>query len=209
VLILVGIGITLVTGVVCGRVSQRWGAAPDLVAAGAHLKSLPVQIGSWQLLEEEEMGAAEIQILSCAGYVNRKYIDRRTGDTVSLAIYVGPSGPIAVHTPEVCYPSRDYTAEGTRERVEFVGSNGTNHALWNTTFRSNNAIGERQSVFYGWLADEVWTASESPRFAFAGRPMLFKLQIAAPMPPKDAAEQRDPCRAFLQELLKSGWKAHG
>jgi len=155
------------------------------------------------------MGATELQMLSCAGYVNRKYVDRETGDVVSLAIYVGPPGPIAVHTPEVCYSSRDYTAEGARKRVDFPGSNEIGHTLWNTRFRSNNAIGERLSVYYGWLADDAWTAAESPRFAYAGSPMLFKLQIAAPVPPADAAEQKDPCRAFLQELMRSGWKTHG
>jgi hypothetical protein len=204
-----GIGITIATGVVCGRASQRWGAVPDLVAAGDHLKTLPKQIGSWQLVEEEEMGAAEIQMLSCAGYVNRKYADQQTGEVVSLAIYVGPPGPIAVHTPEVCYSSRDFTAEGARKRVEFTGANDLTHALWNTRFRSNNAIGERLTVYYGWLADNEWNATESPRFAFAGSPMLFKLQIAANMPASDEAGQQDPCRDFLQALMQSGWKTHG
>jgi hypothetical protein len=204
-----GVGITIATGVVCGRASQRWGAVPDLVAAGDHLKTLPKQIGSWQLVEEEEMGSAEIQMLSCAGYVNRKYADQQTGDVVSLAIYVGPPGPIAVHTPEVCYSSRDFTAEGARKRVEFAGANDLTHALWNTRFRSNNAIGERLTVYYGWLADNEWNATESPRFAFAGSPMLFKLQIAANMPASDEAGQQDPCRNFLQALMQSGWKTHG
>lgn len=204
-----GLAITIATGAVCGHVSQRWGAQPDLVAAGQHLKSLPPKIGSWQLVQEDEMSESEIQMLSCAGYVNRTYIDQASGNTVTLAIYVGPSGPISVHTPEVCYSSRDYTLESERKRVDFKDSNNLEHALWSTTFRSNNAVGERLRVYYGWLADDVWTAADSPRFSFAGSPMLFKLQIAAPVPPGKSGEGDDPCQAFLQELLQSGWKVHG
>ncbi len=206
VALVVGLGITITTGIVCGRVSQRWGPVPDLVAAGKHLSSLPTQIGSWQLLEEDSMSESEIQMLSCAGYVNRKYIDRRSGDTVSMAIYVGPSGPISVHTPEVCFSSRDYTPEAAHRRVEFAAPNNLKHSLWSTTFRANNAIADRLRVYYGWLVDDTWTAAESPRFTFAGSPMLFKLQIACSVPPGKSGDGIDPCHAFLQELFRSGWK---
>jgi hypothetical protein len=204
-----GLVITIGTGLVCGNITHRWGAQPDLLAAGAHLKTFPTRIGNWQLAEEAPMSDSEIAMLSCAGYVNRTYIDQKSGNTVSLAIYVGPPGPIAVHTPEVCYSSRDYTVEGERKRVQFDSSDHREHSLWNTKFRANNAIGERQSVYYGWLADETWIAADSPRFAFAGSPMLFKLQIAARVPPDTAGASVDPCQEFLREMLQHGWKVRG
>ncbi len=155
------------------------------------------------------MADSEIRMLSCAGYVNRKYINRDSGRTVSLAIYVGPSGPISVHTPEVCYSSRDYIPEAGHKREEFTDSSNRKHSLWGITFRANNAVAERLRVYYGWLADEEWLAADSPRIAFAGSPILFKLQIAALVPPGSGSEDADPCRAFLEELLRSGWKVQG
>jgi len=205
----VGVGITVVTGVVCGRVSQRWGPVPDMVAAAEHLKSLPARIGSWQLVEENTMPAAVVQTLSCAGYVNRTYVDRHSGNTVSLAITVGPSGPISVHTPEICYSSQAYSIEAPRKRVQLPAEVGHGDAFWCTTFRSNSAIAEQLRVYYGWCADRAWTAAESPRFSFAGRPLLFKLQIASLVPPGEASEEQDPCRDFLEDLLRSGWNVNG
>lgn len=207
--LVVGIGITVATGVVCGRVSQRWGPVPDMVAAANHLKSLPAQIGSWHLVGEEMMPATTIRTLSCAGYVNRKYVDRHSGDTVSLAIIVGPTGPISVHTPEICYSSQAYSIEEPRRRVQLAVAGANDDSFWCTTFRSKNAMAEQLRVYYGWCADRKWTAAESPRFNFAGQPLLFKLQIASLVPPGEKEAAKDPCRVFLQELLQSGWKVNG
>lgn len=208
-LLAAGLGITIATGVVCGRISQRWGPVPDMLAAADHLRTFPVNIGSWQLSEEVTMPELIVDTLHCAGYVSRKYVDRRTGDEISLAIIVGPSGPVSVHTPEICYSSQAYTIEEPRKAKELVDVAGNRHAFWFTTFSSNVAIAEELRVYYGWSADRTWNASESPRFEFAGKPMLFKLQIAAEVPPLHADAGKDPCQDFLEQLLQSGWTLKG
>jgi hypothetical protein len=161
------------------------------------------------LADEEAVPAPIIETLQCAGYVNRKYIDRRTGDEVHLAIIVGPSGPIAVHTPEICFSSQAYSIEEPRQARELVDSAGDPHTFWYTTFSSTNAIAEQLRVYYGWCGDEKWQASESPRFEFAGQPMLFKLQISSRVPPGKSSTGKDSCQAFLEKLLASGWKVNG
>lgn len=208
-LLAAGLGITVVTGVVCGRMSHRWGPAPDMVAAGEHLKSLPANIGTWQLVDDQKIPTPVIETLQCAGYVNRKYIDRQSGSTVDLAIIVGPSGPVAVHTPEICFSSQAYSIEEPRRVRELVDSSGDQHTFWCTTFSSTNAIAEKLRVYYGWCADQNWQAAESPRFEFAGKPLLFKLQIASYVPPGENEDDEDPCHAFLERLLESGWKVDG
>jgi hypothetical protein len=209
VLLAAGLVITIATGVVCGRASQRWGPAPNMIAAAEHLKSLPASIGTWELADDQKMSDAVVETLQCAGYVNRRYIDRRTGSTVDLAIIVGPSGPVAVHTPEICYSSQAYSIEEPRQVKELVDSTGNRHKFWYTTFRSNNAIAEQLRVYYGWCADNRWQAAESPRFDFAGRPLLFKLQIASYVPPGHSETGKDPCELFLEKLLQSGWNVKG
>ena len=208
-MIAIGLAVTIATGVVCGHFSQRWGPVPDLLAAGDQLKAMPKQIGSWQLVEDNAMDESIVRMLACSGYVNRKYVDRKSGEDVTVSIVVGPSGPISVHTPEICYSSRDFTPERDPQRVELTDAENRQHTLWSSKFRSNGAVGGNLLVYYAWLPDDIWTAADSPRFAFAGRPMLFKLQVAASIPPGEPNESRDPVRRFLQDLLKSGWKVKG
>lgn len=203
-----GVGITLTTGIVCGRVSQRWGPVPDMVAAAAHLKQLPAQLGNWQLVKEDNLSDKVTQTLMCAGYVIRTYVDQTTGDSVNLAIIVGPTGPISVHTPEICYSSQAYSLTDPREAQQLADGKGKIHRFWRTIFRSTNATAEQLCVYYGWCADREWQAAESPRFEFAGRPMLFKLQMASLVPPGHLND-RNACESFLRELLNSGWHVSG
>jgi hypothetical protein len=205
-LLSLGLAMTVATGLVYGHLSQRWGPAPDLVAAGKHVETLPAQIADWQLVREEPMQANVIAVLSCAGYVNRQYVNRSTGDTIHIAITVGPSGPISVHTPEICYSSRAYSVQEPRQLVILPDKDGGQHSYWRVSFRSNNSFGDQLRVYYAWASQKTWKAAKSPRFEFAGRPILHKLQISSLVTPERAAEADDPCKAFLADMLRSGWK---
>jgi hypothetical protein len=204
-LIVLALSITLITGAVHGHLSQRWGPAPDLVAAAQQLTEFPQQVGDWQILTEEPMEKPIIKMLSCAGYVNRKYVNSKTGETVWLAIMLGPAGPIAVHTPEVCFSSRAYSIQAPREEIRFSDKDGKVHTFWSLNFRSNNASIDQLQVCYAWRGDKTWTASKSPRFEFGGRPLLYKLQLSALAPPQGAEKATDLCKDFLSDLLRSGW----
>ena len=95
-----GVLLTLSSGVLYGKYSQRWGPPADLTGAAAQLEKLPRQLGNWKLAEERPMEDSTVEMLECAGYVNRRYVNQQSGQTVNLAIIVGPAGPTAVHTPE-------------------------------------------------------------------------------------------------------------
>jgi hypothetical protein len=207
-----GIAVTVSTGIVYGRLTQRWGPGPDLAAAAHHLNVFPTEFGDWQLLNEDTMDEPTRQILDCAGYVNRQYVNRRSGETISVAIIVGPSGPTSVHTPEICYSSRAYSIVTPRKQAVFTDRRGRSHAFWALRFLSNNVSAEQLSVYYGWTSDGTWRAPESARFEFAGRPLLYKLQIASLSPPTEAGqknENQDACAKFLTALLDSGWDFAG
>jgi hypothetical protein len=205
IMLLAALAVTVVTGWVYGRLTQRWGVAPDLLAKAQHFESFPTDIGDWQLLETEPLSELIQEMLLCAGYVNQKYVNKTTGETVWLAITLGPAGPISVHTPEICYSSRAYTIEEQRAAVEVPAPSGKVHSFWRVTFRSNNPTADVLRVFYAWSTDGVWKASNSPRFEYGGRPALYKLQISSPIPAAEANASREPCKNFLTELLRSGW----
>jgi hypothetical protein len=208
-LIGVAVATTVAAGFVHGRLTQRWGPVPDLLAAGAHLSTLPAQIGDWQLVSDEPIDERTLQMLSCAGHVKRQYVNRKTGETIWVAILVGPSGPIAVHTPEICYSSRATTIEGERAPVSLVDAEGRSNTFWSLWFATSNPSADRLRVWYGWSGSGVWKASESPRFEYAAQPLLFKLQIASFVPSAERENPSDPCQGFLSALLQSGWNVNG
>jgi hypothetical protein len=208
-LIAVGVGVTLITGLVHGRLTQRWGPSPDLQAAANNLRNLPTNIGDWELLSEEPIKEEILQMLSCAGYVNRQYVNRKSGDTVSIAIVVGPPGPTSVHTPEICYSSRAYTIHEPRSRKTSLDAESRTHSFWSLTFRTNGPSSNRLRVYYAWCSGDVWTASESPRVEFAGQPLLYKLQLAAVDASGLTDKMQDQCEDFLSAFLQSGWNING
>jgi hypothetical protein len=203
-----GLCLTLGTGVVCGRISQRWGPAPDMMAAANLLKDLPTQIGEWKSTEGAPLSKYAQETLACSGFVSRQYINQRTGEKVEMAIIVGPSGPMSVHTPEICYSSQAYEIHEPREATSIEDAKGNSHDFWRLRFRSPSPTAEQLCVYYAWNAEKKWEASESPRFEYAGRPMLFKLQMSSLVPP-GPVKHENVCAEFLRELLNSGWKVNG
>ncbi|RIK71622.1 MAG: hypothetical protein DCC67_20190 [Planctomycetota bacterium] len=203
-----GAGLLLVVsaGAAYGHYTHRWGPPRDLTAAASHLKTLPKTIGDWQLQEESEIGPGVIQMLQCAGYVNRAYVNVKSGESVSMALIVGPPGPIAVHTPEICYSSRNYTLIGGREVGRVADQAKQSHTYWKTTFESKSVFAERLRVCYAWSDGVRWNASTSPRFEYAASPLLFKMQIAGLAGAKDEAIDKTPPAMFLKALLDSGWQ---
>ena len=103
-------------GVLYGHYSQRWGPPADLVAAGIQLTEMPRQIGPWNMAEELPINAA-LEMLECTGTSVAATFMRIDGRSLTVAILVGPPGPIAVHTPEICFSSRAYEIQGRRSAV--------------------------------------------------------------------------------------------
>jgi hypothetical protein len=203
------LAITLVTGLVYGRWTQRWGPTPSLEAAAKRVTALPLEVGAWRMLEERAMPQLVLDTLQCAGHTHRTYVNRDTGETVRIAMIVGPSGPTSVHIPEICYSSRAYEITEPREE-RFFGpgpGGGGSHSLWSLRFKSQNAgVGQLQ-VYYGWSTGDLWVASQSPRFEFGGSPLLYKIEVSAEMGPAEDGSGNDPCKSFINALLQTYWQS--
>lgn len=201
-----GLACILSTGVLYGHFSQRWGPPVDLQAAGEDLAGLPRTLGPWRLAEELPIDDSALSLLQCSGYVNRKYINQESGQTINLALIVGPAGPTAVHTPEICFSSRAYQIQGQRSRVVVPTADGNEHIFWRVNFNSENVMADDLRVYYAWSLGERWDAATSPRFRFAAAPLLFKIQVAALVGPDIGEDAIDPCQDFLSALASSGWE---
>lgn len=204
--LVVAILATVAGGALYGRFAQRWGPPPDLVSAARQLDEMPRQLGKWTLVEEQSMKESVVEMLQCAGHVYRHYMHQDTGEIVRMVIIVGPSGPTAVHTPEICFSSRDYEMAGEREQVELSAKSGQDHSFWQRDFSPRNALAESLRVHYAWSLGDVWQASEAPRYQFAASPLLYKIQLAASRSPTASDDTPDAGYQFLKAMEESDWE---
>jgi hypothetical protein len=143
-------------------------------------------------------------MLDCVGYVYRRYVNQDSGQSIQLVIVAGPPGPIAVHTPEICFSGRAYEIQNERTEIFLESPPDEWHSFWRVDFTTRNAAADRLRVYYAWSLGEMWQASRSPRFEFAGAPWLYKIQIEASIAPF-LHDDLDSGRQFVEELLKSDW----
>lgn len=193
-------------GLVHGELSNRWGADADLSAAAVALDTFPASFGAWRQQSDEPIGDDVLEILQCANHVHRTYINAETAEHVSVAVIVGQPGPTAVHTPEICYSSRDYAIEKGRVK-KAIKAGGALHSFWQTEFKSRKLGGARLVVYYAWTDGDYWQASDAPRYQFGGSPYLFKIQLAGvPLThDRDQNAGDDLCLRFLKDLCDFGW----
>jgi len=205
--LLAGIGalvVTLFSGTIHGRFTNRWGTPPDLEAAGRRMESLPTTFGDWRLLTKEDLDDNTVRLLQCTGYINHIYQNKKNPSLpqVQVAVLVGPAGPISVHTPEICYSSRDYTVEQARRHlsIHLSGESGEQE-LWGMSMRPKNPAKGTLRVCYGWSTGGAWQAPEHPRFQYGGQPLLYKIQIASEVAPGSSSDESELCTSFLREFL--------
>ena len=184
------IGLLLVATVVHGWLSGRWYVAKDLYQAGAKLDELPKQIGAWQQIESDSLDDSVAKMLQCYGSIVREYRHGDTGEQVTVALLLGPRGPIAVHTPDICFSS-----VGTKQVGERTSKSVDRHRFWVSEFAQSPSPTATFEVWYGWSDGGEWVAAENPRFWMT--PTLYKVQLVGSV----ESESSQPCRNFLKELL--------
>ncbi len=222
------IALTVLSGVMHGRLTNRFAPPAATQAAAGRLKQVPERFGDWECEGSLEMSDATIEMLQCEDYLARRYVNQRSGETVEVSVILGPPGPIAEHTAEICISSRAYRLLGPRRKVVLaaggapLAGNGQQHAsaeeLWVVDFRRNSPPADVLRVYYGWSTGRQWVAPppgfvwdwktlrfRGARAVFSGRPYLYKIQAAASMldVPDTAADQpgNDVVREFLEDFL--------
>jgi hypothetical protein len=188
--------LVIACGVVHGLWTDRWAPRLDPATVTARFDVLPVTIGDW---ESEALGVSPREIQGLTGYLARRYVNRRTGDTVTIALMSGPPRIVSIHTPDVCYaasgfevaPPSKFEPPQTAEPAEF----------WTCEMvRTRAAEQTRLRIFYAWNASGTWVAAENPRVAFARSSVLYKLYLIRDLPVTTAPLASDPCLDFFERL---------
>lgn len=193
---------TVAVGVVHGRLTNRWGIQPNVAEAAERLSvRLPGEAGNWRLRSEEALDKDVQKMLQCPAHVSRVYEHQQTGDVVRMFVIMGPPGPVSVHTPEVCYSSRDYSQDGVRESLTIEDKKSSQHTLWQVMLKPNAFESTPLRVLYAWSTGNTFTAAEMPRFKYGGLPHLYKIQLAVTELPSSKAIDFDAGKDFLQNFL--------
>jgi hypothetical protein len=193
---------TLGAGWLQGSLSDRWGPRPSAEIAADSLRRFPPSdVGNWRVRREVPLAPDAAQMLQSPAHIVRVYEHQQTGDSITVMVLLGPPGPIAVHTPEICYSSRDYTVDGERRVYSVKGASGGEHTLWDLALKANNLEGQSLRVLYGWSSGTHWEAARYARFAYGGLPHLYKLQLAIPTSSISKSGDFDPAQDFLANFI--------
>ena len=197
--IVLAAGLTLASGLIHGRMSNRWGLPEDLLAIGEKLQGIPDSFpgtgGDWQLESSGELSDGEIEVLECAGHVVRTYVHRETGDKVNMALLVGPAMPISLHTAEICWDAMGHTILGERQRVKVLDSGGSDQEFWALTFQTNDIKRDEVRVYYGWSDGNRWSEQTERRLSLTRRRHLYKIEVVS-----RGTEADDSCQRFLRDF---------
>jgi hypothetical protein len=188
-------------GLVHGLWTERWHGHLDVELAAERLAACPVDVGDWKG-EEIELDRDELRQARVAGYWARRFTRQHSEITVSAILLCGQPGPMAVHTPDVCYSGAGYelTAPPVRCTVD-IGA-GRPAEAWAGKFRKFEAnVPTYLRVFWAWHGSDGWQAADFPRLKFARAGVLYKLYVLRELPSNAERLPDDPCLDFLRQLL--------
>src|SRR5262245_14554260 len=101
----IAVAAVVLTGLVHGYWTERWTPQEGPAPAAARMKDVSLVLGHW---EGEALDFTPRQMDGIAGYLYRRYVNRQSGQSVTVALCCGRPGPVAVHTPDVCYAGGGY-----------------------------------------------------------------------------------------------------
>jgi hypothetical protein len=190
--------VVLADGYLCGHWSGRWGTSQQTMAG--RLEQLPLVIGEWQGTPLE-LNSRVVERAGFDGYLLRRYENQRTRATVNLLLASGRPGPLAVHTPEVCYAGAGFApAEPTtRSHIDRAASEAPAE-FFQTKFARRDAVRtEELRVIWTWNKSGRWLCPDNPRWTLTGVPVVFKLYVTQALTP--GGDDGNNCVDFLRDAL--------
>jgi hypothetical protein len=193
------LALVLLSGLVHGVWTGRWQPAQGLDAAVARLDRVPLTLGGWQG-QPLELDPKHVAQAGLSGCWMRRYTNGPNGPAVTVLLMCGRSGPVSVHTPDICYGGAGYDMVGKAVRVSAEASPPAE--FWTARFRKDGAVVPTYlRILWAWNADGAWQAPDSPRLTFAPFPVLYKLYVLRELGRADEPLEEDPCLRFLGQAL--------
>ena len=196
-------------GVVHGVWTNRWGLPPDIEAAAARLQDVPATIGEWTSTEVP-IDERQLILAEAVGHLSRRYVrpaGNNTTETVHVMVLCGPTGPMSVHPPTVCFTSAGLVQTYPERRAQVLPKDKSQpDTFFETVFvRSAAASPLTMQTLWSWSPGDRWHAAGNPRIAFARAPFLYKIYVTREIVNRAAEEsssdEPDPSIKFLEVFL--------
>lgn len=192
----------ILAGLVRGSWTDRWTTSRDVEEAVARLRHVPKEFGDWKGTDQE-MDPRQIKQAEAAGYLSRRYENRRTGAAVSILLLCGRTGPMTHHTPDICYPSSGFelvTTPGRGPLLRVDGSARPVEMMMATLFKPG-VVPIDLRISWAWSATGGWRAPDNPRWTFASSRKLYKLYIIRDLSTGSGGGREDHGFEFMKEFL--------
>jgi hypothetical protein len=163
------------------------------------LKEIPLVLGEWKG-QEDTLPPDIARATGCRDYVNRTYVDARTGVRISVIILFGPPMEVIEHAPEKCYPLAGYSmVEGPLGRSVPAGDHKVDFS--SMIFQKGEGGNmDRQEVYYTWHYGR-WTPVRALTKQIERTPGMYKVHVARRAAEKESLDQTSPCESFLATLI--------
>lgn len=206
VIILIAIVLTGAIGF-AHRAFSSGGLNDGVTISQEKIDELPAEIGTWTLTGREAIGGTALDLLQCQASGNLAYQNPVDDAKVVVTLMSGPAGPLAAHTPEVCYSSKAYVIQSDTELLELSINDGTKPQLRVVNLVPRNDNHQPLTVVYGWHDGTDWRAPPPmwSRWEYGGTKSLVKIQVAIATDGNSSvastANRREQVEKFLQTLL--------
>lgn len=186
------------SGVIHGIRTERWKPTSGVEESARRLDNVPIEFGEWKG-ERLSMDANDLARAGIKNHFYCKYTNTRLRQTITVLAVCGRSGPISVHTPDVCYEAAGYQTSGPPDFTEVAlnDSSATKFADITAT-KQNSRTTSRLAILWAWNGGNGWGAVENPRLTYARHPFLYKLYVIRE---KLSFEHGDPSADFLRVFL--------
>lgn len=196
-----GLALIVAFGLVEGLWANRWQTSDAPQQAAARLAEVPLAVGDWQG-EAREMDAAQVAKAELTGYLYRRYVNQQTQEAITVLLVCGRAGPVALHTPDVCYQGAGYHLSESQARRDVALENAPEPVkFWVGQFQKDGAVPDPLRIFWVWGTNGRWEAPDNPRLAFARADALYKLYVIRELPRSDDPLDKDPTLDFVKVFV--------
>jgi hypothetical protein len=175
--LLIALPVVVGYGAAEGWWTDRWRPSEELENSAARLRELAVEVGPCQGqpldLTEREQAIGQIK-----AYWRRRFVHPPSGKVFEVLLVCGRPGPLAAHTPEVCFAGSGYRMVAEPVRQAVGTANGSAAEFWTALFRREEGpLPDPLRVWWAWNATGAWEAPANARFHFARHAALYKLYV--------------------------------
>jgi hypothetical protein len=193
----------IAAGVVHGVWTDRWGAPVEPSVMAGRLSQVPLVLGEWV---GQDLDLDWDQLGPVTGSLYRRYVNQRTASTVTVFLVCGRPGPVAIHSPDVCYRAGGYELLAL-EKYSLPSATASGEFFTSLLRRTRASEQHQLRIFWSWYAGGSWSVPHNPRLAFARHGALCKLYLLHEIGGTGIGETgetpvpADPCVELMSRLL--------